>query len=205
MDSGSSQTKFSPVRRAIKRLADIVISLLSLVLLSPLMLYVAIRVRLSSPGPVLYSQERVGYRGRIFRIRKFRSMYVDAEVAGPQLSPWNDPRITPWGRTMRHWKLDELPQFWNVLVGEMSVVGPRPERPFYAAQMNERSAVYRTLLGIKPGITSLGMVRYGYASNIDEMMLRMKYDLQYLENSSLASDVSIMLSTLRIIFGARKR
>lgn len=190
----------SPWLSFVKRLIDVVLSLVGLLLLSPLMLYTALRVKLSSPGPVLYLQERVGRDGKKFCIHKFRSMYRDAEREGPRLSGDNDKRVTRWGRVMRKWKLDELPQLWNVLVGEMSIVGPRPEREFYINQLLQLRHDFAPLLQVRPGLTSLGMVRFGYAASVQEMARRMKYDLLYLENISLRLDFSIMLQTLRIIF-----
>ena len=188
-----------------KRLLDIIISMSAMIILLPLIVFVAIRVKFSSRGPILYLQERVGYKGKIFTIRKFRSMYVNAETNGPRLSVNNDHRITPWGRVMRRWKLDELPQLWNVLVGEMSIVGPRPEREYYIRQLKMKEQPFEQLLEVKPGITSLGMINFGYADNVSEMVERMKYDQIYLQKKSLTLDMMIMVRTLKIIFMAKNR
>lgn len=192
-------------QKVMKRLVDIIIPVTGFIILSPLIIYIAIRVYFSSKGPILYSQERVGYKGKKFRIKKFRSMYVDAETNGPRLSMNNDERITPWGRTMRKWKLDELPQLWNVLVGEMSIVGPRPEREYFIRQLEMKQQSFKHLLQVKPGLTSLGVIKFGYAGSISEIMERMKYDLIYLEKKSLALDMKIMMRTLRIILMAKGR
>lgn len=186
-------------QRLVKRLIDILVSTTCLLLLSPLYLYIAIRVRLSSPGPILFKQERIGLNGRPFKINKFRSMYLNAEANGPQLSHDNDHRCTPWGATMRKWRLDELPQFWNVLKGEMSLVGPRPERQYYIDEIMARAPHYRYLLKVRPGITSWGQVKYGYASNVEQMIQRLKFDILYIENMSLALDFKILFYTLFVL------
>lgn len=190
-------------QRILKRVIDVAASSAALAILSPLMLYIMLRVRLSSRGPVFFSQERIGRHGQPFTIYKFRSMYVNAETNGPKLSSKDDPRITPFGRSLRKWRFDELPQFYNILKGDMSLVGPRPERKYFIEQLIQRAPAYKHLQKVKPGITSWGMVKFGYAENIEQMIQRMKWDLLYIENMSLAIDFKIMIYTVLVIMEGR--
>ena len=186
-----------------KRMFDIIASVLVIVLLSPVYIFTAIMVKRSSPGPIFYKQERIGQHGVPFNMLKFRSMYVNAEDMGPQLSKDDDPRITKWGKFMRKVRLDEIPQFFTVLGGKMSIVGYRPERQFYIDQIVQKAPHYRMLLKIKPGITSWGEVKFGYASTVDEMVERLKYDILYIENMNLAVDIKILIYTALIVVQGR--
>ena len=191
---------FLPVEQNVKWLMDKVLSLLALMVLSPLFGYIAWRVKRDSKGPIFFRQERIGYMGKPFQIYKFRTMYMDAEREGPLLSSEDDPRITPFGRIMRKYRLDELPQFWNVLKGDMSLVGPRPERRFFIDRIVQKAPFYYLLHNVRPGITSLGMVKYGYAGNVEQMIERLEYDMLYYENMSLMLDLTILIYTVRTVF-----
>ncbi len=186
-----------------KRMFDIIASVLVIVVFSPIYIFTAMMVKCSSPGPVFYKQERIGQHGEPFNMLKFRSMYVNAEDMGPQLSSDDDPRITKWGKFMRKVRLDEIPQFFTVLGGKMSIVGYRPERQYYIDQIVQKAPHYRMLLKIKPGITSWGEVKFGYASTVDEMVERLKYDILYIENMNLAVDIKILIYTALIVIQGR--
>ncbi|MDR1792809.1 MAG: sugar transferase [Bacteroidales bacterium] len=190
----------TPGQKFLKRSLDIAISLIFILLLSPLYLFLAIGVKLSSRGSVFFRQQRVGKNGKLFKIIKFRSMYLDAEADGtPRLSSVGDKRITPFGLFMRRTHLDEIPQFFNVLAGNMSLVGPRPERQFFIDQIVQKTPYYKLLLLVKPGITSWGQVTYGYAENVEQMLERLNYDLMYIENLSILMDIKILFYTLLAI------
>jgi polysaccharide biosynthesis protein PslA len=190
-------------QRVCKRVIDICASFFAILILSPLYIFAAIRVKMSSPGPILYRQQRIGQYGKPFNILKFRSMRQDAEATGPALSSKHDPRITRWGRIMRKWRIDELPQFFNILQGDMSLVGPRPERSHFIDIISKTHPHYKYLHKVKPGLTSWGMVQFGYAENVSEMIQRMKYDLLYIENCSLALDLKILMYTFIVLFQGR--
>ena len=187
-------------QRILKRAFDILASAFALLLLSPVYLFLAVAVKRSSKGPVFYRQERIGIYGVPFYIIKFRTMRTDAEASGiPQLSSGTDPRITSSGRWMRKLRLDELPQFYNVLIGEMSLVGPRPERQYFIDKIKEQAPHYSHLQKVRPGITSWGQVKYGYAENVAEMLQRLRFDIMYIENMSLALDFKILIYTVQTV------
>jgi exopolysaccharide biosynthesis polyprenyl glycosylphosphotransferase len=180
----------------VKRLMDIVFSLVALIVLSPVFVFTALGVYFTSKGPIFYSHERIGLNGKPFKMVKFRSMYQNSETDVPMLSSESDPRITPFGRFMRKVRLDEIPQFFTVLKGEMSLVGYRPERQFFIDQIVKEAPHYKLLLKIKPGITSWGQVKFGYAENVDQMVQRLRYDVLYVENQSLILDLKILFYTI---------
>jgi len=190
-------------QQSLKRIFDIFVSIFVLTIFSWVYVIVAIAVKMGSKGPIFYSHERIGWHGKPFMIHKFRSMYIDAEKAGPALSSKYDPRITPFGRFLRKVRLDEIPQFYNVLIGEMSIVGPRPERQFFIDQIVQKAPHYKHLHKVRPGITSWGQVKYGYAENVDEMIARLKYDIIYIENMSLGIDLKILIYTALIVIQGR--
>jgi len=185
--------------KLLKRSFDIGFS--SVIMLSgvPVFVMLYLATKITSKGPAFYKQERIGRNGKPFNIYKFRSMYINSELTGPQLSKDNDPRITKWGRLIRKSRLDELPQFWNVLKGDMSVVGPRPERQHFIEKIVEKMPDYKKLLYLKPGLTSFGQVDYGYAENIDEMCDRLHHDMKYLKNLNLNSDLNIIMKTVKVM------
>jgi exopolysaccharide biosynthesis polyprenyl glycosylphosphotransferase len=187
----------------VKQIMDMALSVFCLLILSPLILFLSIGVKLSSPGPVLYKQSRVGRYGREFYIYKFRSMYHNAEENGPELSSRHDPRVTRFGQMMRRHRLDEIPNFINVLRGEMSLVGPRPEREYFIEKIVREAPHYSHLHKVKPGITSWGQVKYGYAMNVQEMINRLRYDILYIENMSLFVDMKILFYTIITILKGR--
>ena len=185
---------------SMKRFTDIVISSIALIVLFPFFIYFAIQIKRDSKGPVFYKQKRIGYLGKVFKILKFRTMYQDAENGTPKLSSASDERITNFGRILRKYRLDELPQFWNILKGDMSLVGPRPEREYYINQIIEDAPYYCLLYKIRPGLTSWGPIKIGYSDTIDKMVERLNYDIVYIENMSLLTDLKILVLTIEILF-----
>ena len=194
-----SDPKMADWELVIKHTFDVFVAAIGLILLSPLYLIIALLVHYDSPGPIIYRQERVGVRGQIFHILKFRSMYIDAEEETPLLSKVGDTRITKVGRFLRKYRLDELPQLWNILRGEMSIVGPRPERPYFVQQIMEKAPYYCLLYKVRPGLTSWGPVKVGYTDTMEKMLQRLMYDITYTENMSLALDIKILLRTIGVL------
>jgi exopolysaccharide biosynthesis polyprenyl glycosylphosphotransferase len=198
-----NQINMTFFQKIIKRMIDITASLIALIILTPFLLITSLIIKINSKGPILYYQERIGLKNKIFNIIKFRSMHVNAEKSTPLLSSNNDTRITRWGKIMRKYRIDEIPQFINVLKGEMSIVGPRPERDFFAKKILIKAPYYKLTQKVKPGITSWGMVKFGYAENVEEMIERLKYDIIYIENLSLLNDFKVLIFTIMIVLQGR--
>ncbi len=195
-----TDSSMSDWEASLKRFLDIVVSTLALILLSPLLLYIGIRIKKDSKGTIFYKQERIGRFGLPFKIVKFRTMYTDSENGVPKLSSSDDERITPFGKTLRKYRLDEIPQFWNILKGDMSIVGPRPERRYYINQIIEEAPYYCLLYKIRPGLTSWGPIKIGYSDTVEKMIERLNFDIIYIENMSLFTDLKILIYTIEIIF-----
>jgi len=193
------------INTRVKRVMDMMASALLLLLLSPVMLVVAILIKLDSPGPVFYSQERTGLNGKTFKVHKFRSMYQDAEKRGAQWAQKRDPRITRVGYWLRLMRIDELPQVWNVLKGEMSLIGPRPERPQFDAQLKEAIPYYDVRYLVKPGITGWAQVLYPYGASIEDAYEKLSYDLYYIKNYSIWLDIAIFFKTIRVVLLGKGR
>ncbi len=187
----------------IKRFMDVLLSAVTMIVLSPLYLVLAVAVYGSSPGPVIYRQERIGRFGRSFLIYKFRTMIAGAENDTPQLATDDDPRVTKVGHWLRKYRLDELPQLWNVLKGDMSLVGPRPEREFFIRQIQEKAPYYCLLYKIRPGLTSWGPIKVGYTDTLDKMIRRLNYDIAYMENQSLYLDMKILFFTIGVLLNGK--
>lgn len=194
-----TEHKMTDSELCIKRAFDIVASLLTMILLSPVYILLWILVYSSSKGPAFYSQQRIGLHGKPFNIYKFRTMVQYAEDDVPQLSADDDPRVTRVGHFMRKYRLDELPQMWNILRGDMSIVGPRPEREFFIRQIVEQAPYYCLLYKIRPGMTSWGPIRVGYTDTLQKMIDRLNYDIVYMENMSLRLDIKILFYTIGVI------
>ena len=193
-----------PWEKNVKKMIDIIISLMVIVVFSPLFLIVAAAIKLDSRGPVLYIQERVGLRGKIFNLYKFRSMVINAEeISGPVWAGKNDTRITHAGRILRKIRIDELPQIYNILKGDMSLVGPRPERPFFVEQLKKKIPYYQLRQKIKPGLTGWAQIKHSYDRSLDDVREKLKYDLYYIENMSLNMDFKIIIATIFVVLGRK--
>lgn len=187
-------------RAVVKRIFDVISTLILLVVSFPVMLLAALAIKLESQGPIIYQQERIGLAGRVFRVRKFRSMYTNAEADGkPRWASANDSRITRVGRFIRKTRIDELPQLFNVLVGDMSIVGPRPERPFFVAQLSQQIPFYAARHSVKPGVTGWAQVCYKYGDTVDDAVHKLQFDLYYIKNQTLLLDLVILFRTVTVV------
>ena len=194
----------SKVSRAVKRLVGLLLSTLMLVLLSPLLLLVAIAIKLDSPGAALFSQERVGEYGKTYTLHKFRSMRADAEKeCGPVWASEEDPRVTRMGKIIRKLRIDELPQLWNVFKGDMSFVGPRPERPVFVEKLKKIIPYYNERFSVKPGVTGWAQIKYPYGASEEDALQKLKYDLYYIKNMSLVMDLIVIFHTAKIVLLGR--
>lgn len=198
-----TEHKMSDHELCMKRACDVFFSALSLIVLSPIYLLLYILVWCSSEGPAIYRQERIGLHGRSFQILKFRTMTIHAEGKTPQLSADDDPRITRIGKFLRKYRLDELPQMWNILRGDMSIVGPRPERRYFIKQIEKQAPYYCLLYKIRPGLTSWGPIKVGYTDTLDKMIRRLNYDIVYMENMSIRLDIKILFHTIGVILDGK--
>lgn len=198
-----TEHNMSDQQLCMKRACDILFSLLCMVILSPLYLLIYILVWCTSEGPAIYRQERIGLYGRSFQILKFRTMRIGAESSTPLLSTDDDPRVTLVGKFLRKYRLDELPQMWNILRGDMSIVGPRPERRYFIEQIEQQAPYYCLLYKIRPGLTSWGPIKVGYTDTIEKMIRRLNYDIVYMENMSLSLDVKILFYTINVILDGK--
>ena len=195
----------STIERAVKRVFDFTASLIGLILLSPAFLAVYIMLKRQNDGPILFRQERIGYHGQPFYILKFRTMRMDSESEGtPQLARKSDDRLTPVGKFLREHHLDELPQLWNVLVGDMSFVGPRPERRYFIDKIMAINPDYEYIYLMRPGLTSMATIYNGYTDTMEKMLIRLQMDLEYLKKRSLWLDVKIVFTTVRYIVYGKK-
>ena len=182
-----------------KRVSEFALSLIGLILLSPVILVISLLIKIDSRGPVFYKQERVGERGKIFKLLKFRSMVENAEANGPVWAEQNDKRITRVGRWMRKWRLDEIPQMFNVLKGDMSFVGPRPERPFFVEKLRKEIPFYDQRFSVRPGVTGWAQIKYPYGASKEDALEKLKYDLYYIKNLSLLYDLLIIFETIKVV------